>query len=295
VQLEDLVCQRGERTLTIQAAPEEIGYPVFLHPGTPGSRHLYLPQVERAARAGIRLVSWDRPGYGQSPGRPGRQVAEAAKEAALVADFLKLEHFGTWGFSGGGPFALSCGAVLPDRVSAVVAIASLAPYQAPGLDWVGSFSDEARREVELFFADPVAHRELHSENARAIGGSLGRAEAWLEHWGEQALTDEAHSRALAEHLALGVREALFSGDEGWYEDDAAFLTPWGFELGEIKVPVQLWHGVDDSNVPVAHGEFLAREIPNIEAHFLEGKDHSNTDAAAEQIAWEWLRETARKR
>jgi pimeloyl-ACP methyl ester carboxylesterase len=105
--IEDLRCHAGDAQIRLQAAPKSAGYPVLVHPGTPGSRDLFGPQVEKAARRGIRLIS------------------------------------------GGGPFALACAALLPDRVSATVVMASLAPYDAAGLDWAARFSERADRNPAL--------------------------------------------------------------------------------------------------------------------------------------------------
>lgn len=284
--LQDLCCRFGDTRTRLQAAPESAGYPVLVHPGTPGSRHLFLPQVERAARAGVRLIAWDRPGYCDTPGRPGRQVADAATEAAVVADSLGLDRFAVWGFSGGGPFALACAALLPDRVSAAVVMASLAPYDAAGLDWAGRFSARGQSELALFFEDPVAHRKVHAATVAEYLNARSTPEGWFAAWGDTAGTDEAHSQAVAEHLALNFREALLHGDEGWYEDDAAFLSPWRFDLSEIRVPVALWQGTRD--FLVEHGCWLAEHIPGVHAHMIDGEDHTNIEMRHEDEAWEWL-------
>jgi pimeloyl-ACP methyl ester carboxylesterase len=276
------------RRFRVQAAPASAGYPLLVHPGTPGSRHLFRPQVEKAARVGFRLISWDRPGYGETPGRAGRRVADAARDAVAVADRMGLERFATWGFSGGGPFALACAALLPDRVSAAVVIASLAPYDAEGLVWASGFSERAQAEVRLFFEDPAAHRKMHAEVADEYRRALSSADGWFAKWGEAAGTDDARSRAVAEHLALGFRESMAQGDEGWFEDDVAFLSPWGFDVAEIRVPVQLWHGGSDANARVQHGLWLADHIPGVDAHIVEGEDHTNIEMAHEEEAWRWL-------
>lgn len=287
--LEELFCPVGEGSARVQAAPASSGYPVLVHPGTPGSRHLFGVQVERAAQRGIRLISWDRPGYGRTPGRPGRRVADAAAEATSVADHLGLDRFATWGFSGGGPFALACAARLPDRVAATVVMASLAPYDAAGLDWAARFSEQGRTEIQLFFDDPAAYRRRHAASAAQSLASRSTAAGWLSSWGSAAGTDEAHSQAAAEHLAQNFREALLHGDEGWYEDDVALLSPWGFDLSEIRVPVALWQGTADFTVD--HGRWLSGHIPGVRAHFAAGEDHTTTEVRHQGDAWNWILRT----
>ncbi|MFD8905644.1 alpha/beta fold hydrolase, partial [Streptomyces sp. NPDC059586] len=111
------------------------GLVVLWHHGTPNIGSPPAPLFAAAEGLGIRWVSYDRPGYGGSSPLPGRDVASAAADARAVADALGIDRFAVLGHSGGGPHALACGALLPDRVVGVVTAAGLAPYGAEGLDW----------------------------------------------------------------------------------------------------------------------------------------------------------------
>ena len=124
------------RQIQIIEAGQPDGIPILVHNGTPGSRLLNPPWIEDAETRGIRLISYDRPGYGGSTPQPGRTVASAAADVAAIAKALGLSRLGVWGISGGGPHALACAALLPDLVWAAAALASPAPYQADGLDWL---------------------------------------------------------------------------------------------------------------------------------------------------------------
>ena len=99
--------------LAIERALVPGGYPLLVHSGSPGSRRLRPRQVERAAEAGFCLLSYDRPGYGDSSPRNGRAVANAADDVAMIADAFGYSELAVWGFSGGGPFALATAARLP--------------------------------------------------------------------------------------------------------------------------------------------------------------------------------------
>ena len=90
---------------------------VVWHHGTPNIGAPPRPLFEAAARLGIRWVSYDRPGYGGSTPRPGRDVASAARDVAAVADHLGVGSFAVMGHSGGGTHALASGALLGDRVA----------------------------------------------------------------------------------------------------------------------------------------------------------------------------------
>jgi pimeloyl-ACP methyl ester carboxylesterase len=274
----------------IEDAGPLAGFPVLVHAGSPGSRRLFRPTAEHAAAEhGLRLISYDRPGYGNTPARPGRAIADGAEDTRAIAIGLGLTRLAVWGFSGGGAYALACAALLPDLVPAACVFASLAPRDAEGLDFSAGWPDEYRQEVSLFFE----HRDLAREHWRAeadeLYAVLSTPEGWLARWGTSAGTDAAHGRDVAEYLAAVQRDCLEHGDQGWWDDWAATLNPWGFDLGGIRVPVQLWHGERDTAVPPGHGHWLAAHIPGAEAHFIEADDHTNIEANHQCQAYEWLR------
>jgi pimeloyl-ACP methyl ester carboxylesterase len=122
------------RTLAVEESGDLAGRPVLVHMGTPNSRHLYGPNVRDAASRGLRLISYDRPGYGGSSPQPGRTVADCAADVRIICAELGIARLATWGISGGGPHVLACAALLPDLVTAAASLASLAPFDADGLD-----------------------------------------------------------------------------------------------------------------------------------------------------------------
>ena len=112
------------REIRIFEAGKPDGVPILVHSGTPGSRLLRPKWIEDALSHGIRLIGYDRPGYGGSTPFPGRTVASAADDMTVIANALNLERLAIWGHSGGGPHALACAALQPDRVFAAAALAS---------------------------------------------------------------------------------------------------------------------------------------------------------------------------
>jgi pimeloyl-ACP methyl ester carboxylesterase len=289
VDVETLVIQdRDGRDLAVTAAGLSDGFPLLVHPGSPGSRVLYAPHVELAAEYGFRLLSYDRPGYGLSTSRPDRRVAHGAGDAATIADALGYERFATWGYSGGGPFALACAALLTGRVTAATVFASLGPHTDPGFDFAAERSTDFRDEIALFFTDqPAARRKYHDEGTQQLA-DMSEPDFWMTIWGDRAGTDHAHSQQLADHLAANTRQAARQGDQGWWEDWGAFLNPWGFDLKNIQRPVQLWHGEQDLAAPVIHGQWLAEHIPSVDAHILPGEDHSTIEINHHRDAMQWL-------
>jgi pimeloyl-ACP methyl ester carboxylesterase len=290
VQISTCTARTGDgRVVTVDSADVPGGFAVLVHAGTPGSRRMMPLAVALAADRGLRLISYDRPGYGESTPSPGRTVAQAAADARAIAASLDLDRLATWGHSGGGAYALACAALLPDLVVAACVFASMAPADAPGLDYLGSLSDGWRAEIEMFYADPVRARELAWSSAQERIPALSTAEGWLEMWGEQPETADPERLAVAQYLALVQQDALGRGDEGWWEDNVATLTPWGFDPAAITIPVQLWHGERDAAVPPVFGHWLADRIPGVDAHFTAEDDHGSIHDGHLAEAYDWIR------
>src|SRR5215472_7965331 len=125
----------SERELCVDMAGEPEGKPILVHAGEPMSRLLYSGWIADAEKKGIRLICYDRPGYGGSTAHPGYTVASAAQDVLAIAEALGHDRLGIWGISGGGPYALACAALLPGLAVAVAAVASIAPYGVEGFDY----------------------------------------------------------------------------------------------------------------------------------------------------------------
>ncbi|WP_406046980.1 alpha/beta fold hydrolase [Kribbella sp. NBC_00889] len=284
-----LKTDRGE--ILVEDSGPRNGLAVVVHPGTPGSRLLFGPGADVAAGSGLRLVSFDRPGYGSRPVVRGRTVADTAVETGMVADRLGLERFAVWGFSGGGPYALACAAMMPERVVAACVFASPAPYAPGEFDYAEGWSEAAREELERYFTDQETARANWRQDAETMLAKFSDPEGWLERWGDRAEQDVAHSREVAEYLAADVRESLGNGDQGWWDDWVSLIEPWGFDLAGIRVPVRLWHGARDRHMPLVHGHRIAKLVPGIEACFPD-EDHTTIEDDHRIDAYEWL--TSRK-
>src|SRR5260221_10564616 len=130
------------RMLAVDEGGDASGVPVLVHYGTPGSRLLYEPHVRDAEERGIRLFSYDRPGYGGSSRDAGRTIASCAADVTAICDALGIDRFCVWGISGGGPHALATAALIPDRVAAAAALAPVAPFDAEGLDFYDGMGEQ---------------------------------------------------------------------------------------------------------------------------------------------------------
>jgi pimeloyl-ACP methyl ester carboxylesterase len=261
------------RTLAVADAGNESGPAVVVNHGTPGSRLLWRELIEDAEARGMRLIGYDRPGYGGSDPQPGRTAADAAGDVGAIADALGIEQLAVEGGSGGGPHALACAALLPDRVVAVASLAGVAPYPAEGLDWLDGMGQDNLDE----FAATLAGREALerylgkkvSEMLTAEPKAIAEALLSLLSPPDRAVLTGELAEYFHEATRVGVEEQL----DGWIDDDFVFVNPWGYRLEDIRVPVQLWHGAQDRFVPIAHGRWLAERIPGVDAHLTDEDGH----------------------
>jgi pimeloyl-ACP methyl ester carboxylesterase len=260
------------RTLAVEESGDLAGRPVLVHTGTPNSRHLYGPNVRDAAARGLRLISYDRPGYGGSSPQPGRTVADCANDVRTICAELGIDRLATWGISGGGPHVLACAALLPDLVTAAASLASPAPYGAEGLDYFAGMGQDNVDDTRLFLADEAAARVKMDKDREEL---LATAPEDVAKAIESLLTptDAAVLRGeLAAYLSSYEHDGLAPGSQGWW-DDNCIVRPWGFDLSSITVPVLLLHGRQDMFVPFGHGEWLAAHTPGVEARLLDDDGH----------------------
>ena len=224
------------RVLEIVLSGPEDGIPLVYHHGTPGSAHQSRSTARAAHALGLRLVTFSRPGYG-------------------------------------GPHALATAAALGDRVAGALVIAGVMPADVPGVDLTAGMGEQNVEEFALARAGDAALRPYLEAEAPGLRGAsaaelIGALASLLPEVDRACLTDE-----YGEDLATDFSAALAPGVDGWLDDDLAFTRPWGFDLAAITTPTFLWQGTEDLMVPLAHGEWLAGEIPGVRAHLVPGEGH----------------------
>jgi pimeloyl-ACP methyl ester carboxylesterase len=266
----DLVAPDGRRLHAYSVGSGPLT--VMWHHGTPNIGAPPAPLFATAERLGLRFIGYDRPAYGQSSARPGRDVASAAGDAAAVADALGVDRFSVFGHSGGTPHALACSALLKDRVEAAVGISGLAPFTADGLDWFAGMGPAGEASLRA----AAAGREAKEANAAVESDPDFLPEDWAALEGEWGWFGSV------------VAPATAGGPGPLIDDDLAYVNAWGFDPAGIETPVLLAHGTADRMVPAAHSSWLAAHIPGAELRLVPGEGHISVLPAAAVPALEWL-------
>ncbi|HEX2901847.1 MAG TPA: alpha/beta hydrolase [Jatrophihabitans sp.] len=264
------------------------GRALLFHVGTPGCATQFSFLTEPATELGLQVICYSRPGYAGSSERPGRTVADAVDDVAAVLDELSVSEFLTLGWSGGGPHALACAALLPERCQAAATLGGVAPYRAHGIDWLDGMDqanlDEfgaavaGRAELEAYLAPAV--QELAGVSGDTVVASMA---GLLPPVDQQALTGQ-----FGAELAEVFRRMAAAGYAGWRDDDLAFIADWGFRCADIRRPVAVWQGQQDRMVPFSHGQWLAAEIPGAEARLFAEEGHVSLLMQARQLLIELI-------
>jgi pimeloyl-ACP methyl ester carboxylesterase len=233
---------------------------VFLHP-CPGSR-MFCPDEQMTARQGVRLITIDRPGYGASDPVPDPTLTGFALDLVRLVDHLWLGQFAVVGWSGGGPYAAACAALLGERVSALGLVAAPA-----GNDEVLSWSTPAADLRRLVEEDvPLALTTVAAGTADLAADPDRAGERW------SSPSDAAARRQPGADEALRVmwREGLRLGLEGVAADVVASLRPWDFAPSQVLTPATLFYGDDDPTVSLADGRWWEESLPTAQLRVMRG-------------------------
>jgi pimeloyl-ACP methyl ester carboxylesterase len=261
------------RVLQVATMGDPSRPPVFFHHGTPGSASLVRTIEEIATKGDLYLVTMSRAGYGTSTRQPGRTVAAAVPDTRTVLDALGLDRYAVVGWSGGGPHALACAALDAPRCIAAWSLAGVAPFNAD-FDWTDGMGPENIEEMELAVKGGPEY-EAHME---MIGTAFGdaTAENVIDLFG--GLLSDPDKETLAplaprELFVDSLRQGFVNGWRGFYDDDRAMMSDWGFEPSAITIPVSVWFGDQDLMVPPTHAQWLLRAIPDSIGHHYGEEGH----------------------
>ena len=267
---------RGGRVLRVRDTGDPGGAEVMYFHGTPSSRLDLCFGEQLAAECGVRLVSFDRPGYGGSTPAPFG-LASIAADAHAIADELGMARFATLGLSGGGPGALAAAAVPGGRVSRVGIASGAGPFQrVPGA--LGELDDNDRAAVALLPGDPAGAAAAFAAGAEPLAALIRAADdagivlafqELLSPRDNELLRDPRLAAAFAETAREGLRPG--TSGAGW--DNVSWIGEWDIDLGAVTCPVLLWYGSEDRLASPAHGLWLSQNLPRARLVVRDGEGH----------------------
>lgn len=257
----------------------ENGIPVLYFHGAATSRLEQLFDEIELVKQGVRLICTDRPGHGISDFLPNRTLLDWPEDVKQLTEHLSVRKFYTIGYSHGGPYALVCCCQLSDRVIAGAVVSSLAPPDRPGAYRGMPIPNRILNGSARWF--PWLTKRLRWMIRRMIAGDVQKVVQSLMATIPESDKEIFTSGKAIDNLTISVREGFKNGWEGVAHDDIVVNQNWGFDIAEIRVPIEIWHGQMDVNVPYHAGEYLHKWITNShlksipdEGHFLMIK-HSN--------------------
>ena len=273
------------RTIGYATWGDPDGTPVLIGHGTPGSRLALFPGLddpEWIRQQRLFFVGVDRPGYGYSDSWAEASVLDCAGDLVRVADDLGLEHFWALGVSGGAPYVLALGVLVPEHLRGVAVLSGLGMLDRPGA--LEEMSESDVEEIEMARAAPDELATARDEDARAIQEDPEAVFAGLSEELPEVDRQALEKPEVRAFLIETFREAVRQGATGWIDDELRQVRPWPFRLEEISgVDVHVHHGEADVLVPAHHAKHLARGIPGSRLQLYPDEGHLSFDKHLKEI------------
>jgi len=245
------------RTIGYATWGDPEGTPVFIGHGTPGARldrYPGLDDPEWVRRRRRRFIGVDRPGYGYSDPWPEASLLDCAGDFVRVADHLALERFAALGLSGGAPYVIALGALVPERVVRIAVVS--------GAD-VGMDEEETPEELAAELGQEA--RILRDDPDEGYAGFVAEVTEV-----DRRVLERPEVRATAIEM---FQEAVRQGAVGWVDDVVRLGRPWPFRLDDVVADVRFHHGEEDANVPPQHAKELAERIATSRLRLYPGEGH----------------------
>lgn len=237
------------------------GKPLFYFHGSPGSRVEAHLIDGPARRRGVRVLGFDRPGFGLSDFKSGRRILDWPDDVVEAADALGIERLAVLGLSAGGPHVAACALRIPQRLTAAAIVSGVGPFDAPHatrgmMRWLRALMRLAR--ASPWFVRPVMWL-LNQVTRHLAGPSIWLQSRWSPP-SDRALIAQPEFRAFA---VQNVAEPFRHGSRGAAWELTLLARPWGFRLEEITMEIHLWQGEADVMVPPSMGRYQAQAIPTV--------------------------------
>jgi len=276
----ELATTGSGRRIAFSQFGDPLGTPLIYAHGFPSSRREAWLVHAAACEVGARIISIDRPGYGDSQPAPERRLSDWPEDVLSVADQLGLERFGLLGVSGGGPYVLACAWRLAQaeahglqgRLTACGLVCPLGAIyrneQLEQMHWAARMNLRIGQQAEwlsgLVFGGPTAtlleHWPSLVENTRSLAAPAAD---------RQVLADPETAAILNRTIA----DAMRNGAPGARRDLYLYTHDWGIPFEQIDFPVRIWHGQADGTVPIEHARWYAEQLPNANLTELPDEGH----------------------
>jgi len=266
------------RKLGFSVFGDKKGIPLFLFHGTPGSRIWFLEDDNIAQRLGIYLIATDRPGYGLSDKKGNRKILEYSSDIEELAYYLQLDNFSVLGVSGGGAYAAAVSHCLPNKVKLCILVSTATPF----LDGKPSKAMSKENRLAFFLTNYFSwllklvnksQKKIIDNNPEKYKKTLKKGGSHLSEWDNKILLVEE----VLENGIIHSKEAYRQGVNEVIYESKLLTRDWGFKIEEIKTPIKIWHGEDDTLSPVSEVKAMEKRLLDVESHFIKNGGHFLTE------------------
>lgn len=247
------------------------GIPVFHFNGSGGSRLERPANPNILTELGIRYISIDRPGHGNSTPKQDRELLDWPEDVTCIADHLTIEKFHVLGWSAGGPHALVCAYKMPERVISGAIVSGLGPADRPNpyegyQGFLKLLMILGRKFPKLVYVfRRIAAKQINNPSEK-MGDKFVKSLPEVDQ-------KPFENSAVKEMLIANIKEGYKQGGEGPARDDIIINSPWKFDIREIQTRFDIWQGDSDANVPINQGKYQASLLPKNNFHVLKNRGH----------------------
>lgn len=233
-------------------------YPIIYCHGSQSSRLEMHYDIYFAIENDLRIITIDRPGHGLSDFNPNGSILQFAKDVKQLIDYLEINKFSVVGMSAGAPFALGIAYLIPENIYKTSIISGFAPFNNESKKYL---SKEVKLMLNLAKTFPFLLKILLKVQVKILEKNPKKALNGFLKIMSQPDQEILKNKAVVKVIENTFKEAFRNGSKGVaYEISNLLVRNWGFELNEIQVPVTLWQGNKDNNVPFQWAEYMSSKI-----------------------------------
>ncbi|KAL0347218.1 UNVERIFIED_CONTAM: hypothetical protein Scaly_1737800 [Sesamum calycinum] len=257
---------------------------------------------------GVRLISYDLPGFGESDPHPNRNLNSSALDMSHLADSVGVKgKFWVLGYSSGSLHAWASLKYIPDKVAGVAMLAPFVnPYEVSMTkeEMSRTWENWTRRRKLLYYLARRFPKFLSYFYSRTfLSGKHGQIDKWLSLSLAKKDKDIVETSAFEELWHRDVEESVRQGNLKPFVEEAVLqVTNWGFSLTDLQLqrkcprkgilpwlqfmygqpeceltgylgPIHIWQGLDDTVFPPSMTDYVARILPNAIVHRLPEEGH----------------------